>query len=274
MSTDRNPSPAESDTLPGRAATIVVADDEWIFRASLRQLLTAPALVIKDVYGVDVGTGFSVVGEAGTGEDTVAVVEATRPDLLLLDLDMPRMSGLEVMRALGGVRGTWRTIVLCGNIRKSELFRAVQLGVRGVVLKDAPTEVLFESILAVLVGRRWLDRRLVADLMETVSTLAHPSNPAAGHRPFGLTQREREVLTLVVAGYPNKEIARAFAVSEETVKHHLTRMFDKVGASNRLALALIATEAGLISEPVAVAPADPVQPAHGPGVLRSLGTSG
>jgi two-component system, NarL family, nitrate/nitrite response regulator NarL len=277
MSNDRNLSQPESGSVPigaGRAATIVVADDEWIFRASLRQLLTAPPLVIKDVYGVDVGSGFEVVGEAGTGEDTVSVVEATKPDLLLLDLDMPRMSGLDVMRALGGVRGTCRTIVLAGNIRKSELFRAVQFGVRGVVLKDAPTEVLFESILAVLVGRRWLDKRLVADLMEMVSALAHPSNPAEGHRPFGLTPREREVLTLVVAGYANKEIARAFAVSEETIKHHLTRMFDKVGASNRLALALIATEAGLVSEPPAVAPTEPVYSPHASGVLSSLVTSG
>jgi two-component system nitrate/nitrite response regulator NarL len=279
MSDDRNPSQAESRSLPigvGCAANIVVADDEWIFRASLRQLLTAPPLIIKDVYGIDVGAGFEVVGEAGTGEDTVSVVEATKPDLLILDLDMPRMSGLDVMRALGGARGKWRTIVLAGNIRKSELFRAVQLGVRGVVLKDAPTEVLFESILAVLVGRRWLDKRLVADLMEMVSALAHPSNPAEGHQPFGLTAREREVLGLVVAGYANKEIARACSVSEETVKHHLTRMFDKVGASNRLALALIAREAGLVNEPDAMAPIEPVQPsqAHAPGVLRSLVTSG
>jgi two-component system, NarL family, nitrate/nitrite response regulator NarL len=277
MSNEGNPFRAESGSVPkgvGRAATIVVADDEWIFRASLRQLLTAPPLIIKDVYGVDVGAGFTVVGEAGTGEDTVSVVEATKPDLLLLDLNMPRMSGLDAMRALGGVRATGRTIVLAGNIRKSELFRAVQLGVRGVVLKDAPTEVLFESILAVLVGRRWLDKRLVADLMEMVSALAHPSNPAARHRPFGLTRREREVLPLVVAGYANKEIARACGVSEETVKHHLTRMFDKMGASNRLSLALIATEAGLVDEPVAVAPADPVRPPHAPGVLRSLVTSG
>jgi two-component system nitrate/nitrite response regulator NarL len=245
---------------PGRAATIVVADDEWIFRASLRQLLTAPPFVIKDVYGVDVGAGFTVVGEAGTGEDTIPIVEATKPDLLLLDLNMPRMSGLDALHELAAVRGTCRAIILAGDIRKSELFRAVQLGARGVVLKDAPTEVLFESILAVLAGRCWLDRRLVGDLMEMVGALAHPSNPEADHRPFGLTPRERQVLTLVVAGYTNKEIARDCAVSKETVKHHLTRIFHKVGAPNRLALALIATEAGLVREPAAVPSNDPVVP--------------
>jgi len=234
----------------GRAATIVIADDEWMFRASLRQLLTAPTSVIKDVYGVDVGNGFSVLGEAGTGEDTLSIVQSVKPDLLLLDLDMPRMSGLDALRSLRDVTWTLRTIVLAGQMRKMELFQALQLGVHGVVLKDAPTEILFEAILAVLVGRRWLDQRLVADLMELVTTIADPSNPAA-IRPFGLTRREREVLELVAAGYANKEIARVCAVSEETIKHHLTRMFDKVGASNRLELAMMATQSGLVSAPSA-----------------------
>jgi two-component system nitrate/nitrite response regulator NarL len=236
-------------TSLGRSTTIVVADNEWMFRASLRQLLSAPPATINDVYGVDVGTGFTVVGEAGCGDDTVSIVESTRPDLLLLELAMPRVSGLEVLRALQPARATLRTMVLTGSVGKSDLLKAVQLGVGGVVLKDAPTEVLFEAILSVLVGRPWLDPRLVADLMEMVSALPHPSNDRTRRRPFGLTRRELEVLALVVGGYPNKEIARACSVSEETVKHHLTRMFDKVGASNRLELALIATESGLVGDP-------------------------
>jgi two-component system nitrate/nitrite response regulator NarL len=250
MNHDRKRSPAGNISMPfslGRAATIVVADDEWMFRACLRQLLTAPSSTIKDVYGVDVGAGFTVVGEAGSGEDTVSIVEATKPDLLILDLEMPRMLGLDVMRALQDVPWTLRTIVLAGNVGKSELFKVVQLGVRGIVLKDAATEVLFKSILAVLLGQRWLDRRLVEDLMEMVSGPAPVSN-AAANRPFGLTRRELEVLALVVAGYSNKEIARACAVSEETIKHHLTHMFDKVGASNRLELAVVATKSGLVSD--------------------------
>jgi two-component system, NarL family, nitrate/nitrite response regulator NarL len=232
-----------------RAANIVIADDEWMFRASLRQLVTAPPPVVKEVYGVDVGAGFTVVGEAGSGEDTIAMVQSTAPDLLLLDLDMPRMSGLDVIRALEATRGKVRTLILAADIRKSDLFKAVQLGVRGVVLKDAATERLFEAMVSVLVGRYWLDQALVAELMEIVSTLAAPANSAACTRPFGLTRREREVLGLVAAGYANKEIAQTCAVSEETVKHHLTRIFDKVGASNRLELAVLATESGLVAPP-------------------------
>jgi len=240
---------AVATAASSRAATVVVADDEWMFRASLRQLLTAPPGVVKDVYGVDVAAGFAVVGEAGSGEETLAVVQSTAPDLLLVDLDMPRMSGLEVIRALAGRPSRPRTLILAGDIKKSDLFKAVQLGVQGVVLKDAPTEVLFEAMVSVLAGRCWLDQTLVAALMEIVGTLAMPANSAAGVRPFGLTRREREVLGLVVAGYANREIAQTCAVSEETVKHHLTRIFDKVGASNRLELAVLATESGLVPTP-------------------------
>jgi DNA-binding CsgD family transcriptional regulator len=95
----------------------------------------------------------------------------------------------------------------------------------------------------------------VADLMEMVSAIPPPSTAAASRRMFGLTRREFQLLALVVGGYPNKEIARVCVVSEETVKHHLTRMFDKVGVSNRLELALRATESGLVSEPADAATA-------------------
>src|SRR5438046_5890441 len=145
MNHNRHPQTATLDI--GRAATIVIADDEWMFRASLRQLLTAPTSVIKDVYGVDVGNGFSVLGEAGTGEDTLSIVQSVKPDLLLLDLDMPRMSGLDALRSLRDVTWTLRTIVLAGQMRKMELFQALQLGVHGVVLKDARTELLFDAVL-------------------------------------------------------------------------------------------------------------------------------
>src|SRR5205807_1163000 len=144
-------------------------------------------------------------------------------------------------------RDTTRTVILSGSIEKSDLLAAVQLGARGLVLKHSTTELLFQAILCVIAGQYWLGQTLVADLMDVVRTLGQTSSgPSAKARP-GLTPREREVLALVVAGYPNKEIARTFSVSEETVKHHLTRMFDKVGAANRLELAMLATERGLVA---------------------------
>jgi two-component system nitrate/nitrite response regulator NarL len=232
----------------GRPIRVVLADDEGMFRASLRQLLTAPPSVIRDVYGVDVGAGFDVVGEAGSGEDTVAVVKSLTPDILLLDIGMPRMSGLSALRQLQNERAAVRTIILAGQISRPHLFSAVQLKVCGVVQKDETTELLFEAIMCVMAGQYWVARSLIGDLMDLVRTGGRTAAGAESH-PFGLTRREREVLALVAAGYANKDIARTCAVSEETIKHHLTRMFDKVGASNRIELAMVATQAGLVHEP-------------------------
>ena len=229
-----------------RAVRVVLADDECLFRASLRQLLAVPASVIKDVYGVDVGAGFEVVGEAGSGEDTVRVVRSVRPALLLLDLSMPRMSGLEALRDLGACREGVRTVLLAGTIDRTQLLTAVRLGVQGLLLKDVTTEVLFEAIMCVMAGRYWLGQTLVSDLLETVRPLIASSGTSGGMLTYGLTPRERQVLTMVAAGCSNKEIAGQCGISAQTIKHHLTRMFDKLGVSNRLEAAMIATERGLV----------------------------
>jgi two-component system nitrate/nitrite response regulator NarL len=240
----------ETPRLPGRtgrAVRVVIADDECMFRASLRHLLAVPASVVRDVYGVDVGDGFEVVGEASSGEETIETVGSARPDLLLLDVLMPRLSGLDALRAISTSCETTRTIILSGGLDKSQLLMAVQLGARGVVLKDSATEVLFEAMTRVTAGQSWVGPTLIADLMDVVRNLANHQAGAARQQPFGLTPREREVLSLVVEGCANKEIAQRFSVSEETIKHHLTRMFDKVGAANRVELALTATRNGLVN---------------------------
>lgn len=224
---------------------MVLADTHSIFRASLRQLLSVPPATIKQVYSVDVGPGFQVVGEAGTGEDTVRIVKSIEPDLLLFDPSMPRMSGFEALGELQCHNDRMRTILLAATIEKPQLLTAVQLGVRGLILKDSTTEVLFDAIVSVLAGQCFLGRALITDFIETVRPLIDSSRAQGGKLAFGLTPREREVLTLVSAGCTNKEIARQCAVSEETVKHHLTRIFDKLGASNRTELAMLAARHGL-----------------------------
>jgi DNA-binding NarL/FixJ family response regulator len=223
-----------------RPARVVIADDESMFRTCLRQLLTAPPSVVKDVYGVDVGAGFEVVGEATTGEGTVETVRSTQPDLLLLDLSMPRLSGLEALRELQSCERT-RTVILSGALDKVQVLTAIRLGARGLIGKASATEQLFEAIMAVMAGQTWLARTQLTELMDGLRTRVDAAHEAPPSQPFGLTPREREVLSLVVEGCGNKEIATRLAVSEETIKHHLTRMFDKVGAGNRLELALVAT---------------------------------
>jgi two-component system, NarL family, nitrate/nitrite response regulator NarL len=208
-------------------------------------LLSAPPATIKQVYSVNVGAGFQVVGEAGTGEETVRVVRRVDPDLLLLDLSMPRLSALEALSELKLADDRPRTILFAASINRPQMLTAVELGVRGLILKDATTELLFDAIMSVMAGKYWLGQSLMTDFIETVRPLIGASKATGGKLSYGLTPREREVLTLVSAGCANKEIAHRCAVSEETVKHHLTRIFDKVGASNRTELAMIAAQNGL-----------------------------
>jgi two-component system nitrate/nitrite response regulator NarL len=236
-----------SHTISPRPTRVVIADDECMFRTCLRHLLAVPPSIVKDVYGSDVGAGFEVIGEAAGGQDTVDTVRAMKPDLLLLDISMPRMSGLEVLRDLQRFEQAPRIIMLSGMLDKSQVMTAIQLGARGLVPKDAATEQLFEAIMSVMAGRSWMAPALVTNLMDELRARVDPTTGAAPAQPAGFTPREREVLSLVVAGCGNKEIAQRLTVSEETVKHHLTRMFDKAGAANRLELALVATRADLIN---------------------------
>src|SRR5256885_8624699 len=179
-----------------RPVTVVLADDECMFRSSLRHLLTAPPAVIKDVYGVSVDPGFEVVGEAGSGEETVSVVNQVKPDLLLLDLSMPRMTGLEALSELETFRDSMRTILLAGTIESSHLLTAVQLSVRGLVMKDSPTELLFEAIVSVMRGGFWLGQTLVSDLMGLVRSLSQGPATSGAKPALSLTPREREVVRL------------------------------------------------------------------------------
>lgn len=231
-------------STPATPARVVLADDQSLFRASLRHLLAVPRPVLQDVYGVDVGAGFRVVGEAATGEETVRVVQSARPDLLILAPSIPRVSGLDALRELETCEDSVPTILLADAISRRQLIRAVELAVRGFVLKDSPTAVLFQAILCVLAGRCWLEPALVTDLLEEMRSLM-PSRASQRKPASGLTPREREVLAMVAAGCQNKDIASKYAISEQTVKHHLTRIFHKCGASNRLELAMAANQRGL-----------------------------
>ncbi len=238
---------AGTKSKPGRAARVVIADDESMFRTCLRQLFAVPPSVVKDCYGTDVGPGFDVIGEASSGQETVECVQRMKPDLLLLDVSMPRMSGLEALRELQRAVPETKTIILSGMLDKSQLLNAIQWGAQGIVPKACATDELFQAAVAVLAGQSWIAPSLMTGLMEVLRTRPEAPAGASAPQPFGLTRREREVLAFVAQGCANKEIALHLSVSEETVKHHLTRMFDKVGAANRLELALAASRIDLVN---------------------------
>lgn len=199
---------------------IVIADDHPIFRDGLRKLL-------------DTEPGFAVVGEAPDGEAAVEAVQTLRPDVLLLDVAMPGLGGLEVLSALKDA--PTRVLLLTAAISDTATVRALQLGARGIVLKEAATRQLFDGIRRVVSGKY-----VVADgAVETLAdALRRPSS--APERPYNLTPRELDIIRAIVAGDTNKEIAERLSISVQTVKHHLTSIFDKTGVSSRLELALFA----------------------------------
>ena len=173
------------------------------------------------------------------------MVHTYRPDILLLDLAMPKMPGMDALRELTTETTSTRTIVLTGLVDKRQILEALQLGARGVVLKDAVVEHLSACIRAVMQGQHWLEGRPVQNLVAVLRDLAAQTAPPS-RKTFGLTGRELEVVTLITEGSTNKHIAQTFGISEETVKRHLTNIFNKLGVGSRLELALFALNHNLL----------------------------
>lgn len=217
-----------------QAIRILIADDHTIFRDGLKNLFMAKP-------------EFQVIGEAGDGSEALKLAERLQPDVMLLDLQMPKMSGMEVLRSLAEARSKVRTILLSGVVEEDEVSQALELGARGVVLKDSATVILFKSIRAVAAGQYWVNRQSVSNLVQTLKQYKK-SVKEARPKNYGLTAREMEVMNLVVSGYSNKEIAERLAISEQTVKHHITNIFDKLGVYNRLELTLFVFHHGLVEK--------------------------
>ena len=180
-----------------------------------------------------------VVAEARDGAEALVLVRTLQPEVLLLDLAMPNMPGMEALRELTSHETQTRTIVLTAKIEKQQILEALQLGARGVVLKDAAAEHLAACIRAVIQGQYWLDGRPVQNLVQVLRELTVQTAPPP-RKTYGLTSRELEVVTLITEGCTNRDIATSFGISEETVKRHLTNIFNKLGVGNRLELALFA----------------------------------
>jgi len=216
------------ETAP-QQVRIVLADDHQMFRDAVRHLLEAEP-------------DFVVVGEAGDGEEAVALTLQHEPDILLLDVAMPHANGMQVLQQIAAASKTTRIIMVTGAVEENELRQALRLGARGFVLKESGAMQLLESIRVVHGGEYFVGRECMADLVSEVRSRGAASEGKALRQKtdFGLTTRERQIVSAVVNAYQNKEIAEKFAISEKTVKHHLTNIFNKVGVSNRLELALFA----------------------------------
>jgi two-component system, NarL family, nitrate/nitrite response regulator NarL len=206
---------------------LLIADDERLFREALRLLL-------------ETDPGFQVIGYASDGSEAVALARRLKPDVLLLDVAMPGVRGLDALQLLAASTTSVRTILVTGSITRTDVLTALRHGARGIVMKGADPDLLFKSIHAVMKGQYWIEHAAVSDLVAALRQSYPVAEPPPSARRFNLTPREIDIIRAVVDGQANKEIADRLGVAQPTVKHHLTSIFDKVGVSNRLELALFA----------------------------------
>ena len=228
-----NGSQSGAGAASGPKIRIVVADDHPIFRDGLCKLLALEE-------------DFEVVAQAQDGRQVLEVLQQHAPDILLLDLKMPGLDGLATLQRLQAVKNKTRVIVLTASDDKNEFVQAMRLGTSGIVLKQTATELLIKSIRRVHAGEIWLDSHTTAAVIRQFVAADEPApqmvpaSPGRERERSPLSQREREIVALVAQGFKNKEMAEKMFISEQTVKNHLHNIFDKLGVSDRLELALYA----------------------------------
>ena len=216
---------------------ILLVDDHAVVRAGLRMIIQSR-------------TGMTIVGEAGNRDDALSLADSEHPDIILLDLDLGGESGMTLIADLIAAAGEARIIILTG-LRDPEAHRqAVLLGAMGIVKKEKAAEVLISAIERVHAGEAWLDPSLMAGVLtEMTRSGKGKKTDAEADKIAALTNREREVITLVGEGIKSKEIAGRLFISETTVRHHLTSIFDKLGVADRVELLIYAYRHGLASPP-------------------------
>lgn len=205
---------------------LAIVDDHPIFRDGLRRLLESEP-------------GLTVVAEGADGMDAIRIAKESRPDVMLLDVAMPRLDGVNALSAPEMMET--RVIVLTAALDERQVVKAVELGARGIVLKEAATRTLIDSIRGVMNGRL-----MVAP--DVANTLAQAAGRRSDRdsRPYGLTARECDIVAAISEGKSNRDIAADLGISLQTVKHHLTSIFDKTRTTSRLELALVALKQQLV----------------------------
>ncbi|WP_031496379.1 response regulator [Bryobacter aggregatus] len=225
-----------------RKIRIVLADDHPIVRDGLKKMLSLES-------------DLEVVGEASDGREALEQIQMHEPDILLLDLRMPNLDGLSALQTLQHINRKTKVIILTASEDKNEFVQAMKLGCSGIVLKQTAPELIVKSIRKVNDGEIWLDSHTTAAVMRQFATVGPDGHSTSGSSSGSngtkmrerspLSAREREIVGLVAQGYKNKEMAEKMFISEQTVKNHLHNIFDKLGVSDRLELALYAIHKGL-----------------------------
>jgi two-component system NarL family response regulator len=202
---------------------ILVVDDHPVVRAGLASMLSTIA-------------GLAVCGAASSGEEALELIDAEQPDVLLLDLRMPGMTGIELLKAIRALPFPPRALVLTSYESDEEIYRAIEAGAHGYLLKSTPQAEIVAAIHAVHSGRHHIPPRIASRLAERMVRTA-------------LTQRELEILEMVVRGLTNKQIGNALRISENTARNHINSIIRKLDVSGRTEAATAAIQQGLVRMP-------------------------
>lgn len=201
---------------------ILLADEERMLRRNLRRLLASER-------------GVRILGEAANSSETLSLIHQLEPDIVLLNFELWRALEAPFLNRIAA-----RVVVIIEAIERTRIIEAFLRGAQAVVLRRAAAGVLIQSFRSVMAGHYWLETETLGVLVEALRELSAKSNGARSSRDFGLTPRELDIVAKIAGGCSNREVSREFSISERTVKHHLTNIFDKVGVSSRLELALFA----------------------------------
>ena len=216
---------------------VLLVDDHAIVRSGLRMLIESRS-------------GLKIVGEAGNRAEALAVAAREQPDIILLDLDLCGVNALDFLPELFTAAEGARVIILTAVHDPAAYHRAMLLGAMGLVFKEKAAEVVIRAIERVHAGEVWFDRTLIGNVLSELSRASATKklNPEAT-KITKLTEREREIAALIGEGLKNKQIANRLFISETTVRHHLTSVFDKLGVTDRLELIIYAYRHGLAKPP-------------------------
>ncbi|HEY0545067.1 MAG TPA: response regulator transcription factor [Pyrinomonadaceae bacterium] len=212
---------------------LLIVDDQALFREGLRTLLSVQA-------------DMEVVGEAANGEEAIRLARNTSPAVVLMDLRMPILDGVAATRKLHAEQPGCRVIVLTTFDDDEYVFEGLRAGAVGYLLKDAPSEKLFEAVRAAARGESFLQPSVAAKVVAEFARLTNQYQPRARSLPGNLSERELEILSLVATGASNKEIATQLFIAEGTVKNHVTNILSKLDVRDRTQAALKARSLGLV----------------------------
>ena len=208
---------------------ILIADDHSMVREGLKQLL-------------ELEDDIEVIAQAGNGQETIEKILEHKPDVILLDINMPVMNGLEVLTYLKENNIESNVLMLTIHNEVEYLYKAVEIGVNGYVLKDSEADVLIKAIRTIYEGETYIQPNMAAKLIKKMNGKSDQQDDAKK-----LTKRELEVLSLITEGLLNKEIAHKLCISEKTVKNHVSNIFKKIEVSDRTQAAVFAIKNNMVN---------------------------